>query len=89
MQAHRGSWSISLLIPNLDARWERWSNPLFWPPYPQKIATVPIVQTAGWRASVDEHEEEKISFPHRGSEPQTNHSVAPVKHKYLQESQHL
>ena len=64
-------------------------NPMVWPLYPQKIATVPIVQKAGWRTRVDLCEEEKISFPHRGSKSQTIHSVTRAKHAYLQESQRL
>ena len=64
-------------------------NHMVLPLYPQEIATVPIVQEAVWRTLVDLCEEEKISFPFRGSKSQTIHSVAPAKHAYLQESQRL
>ena len=64
-------------------------NHIVWPLYPREIARLLIVQEVGWRTRVGRCEEEKNSFPHRGSKSQTIHSAAPAKHEYLQESQRL
>jgi hypothetical protein len=56
---------------------------------PREIVTVPIVLKAGWRTRIHCCEEGKISLPHRGSEPQTIHSVSRAKHEYLRESRRL
>jgi hypothetical protein len=62
---------------------------MFWLLSPRQIVTVPIVLKAGWKTRIDRCEKGKISLPHRGSKPQTIHSVSPAKHEYLQESRRL
>jgi hypothetical protein len=48
MKAQRGSTGITLLIPNLGARWEFVINAMPRHLYPRKRNPVLVVQEAGW-----------------------------------------